>query len=520
MPFSFNIYAFARFSLVGALFALTNAALLAFLVSYLKLNYLFASLILFFLLNYLSYLLNKTFTFKLSNKFIAKEMRRYYLVMAVSLTANLVLMYTLVDILSIHYLVASALIVVALSIFNFLGHTAFSFQHRKDRKRTYLYDVLQVSAFFPEHGGGIEVVAGQLATAWGNAGLRVAWFAGKHAADAAPSNVGAVTRFPVCYWDPLEKRIGLPLPIWRPSAALALWRTMRQSRVIQLHDFLYTPCMLAMIFARLQFKPVVLTQHIGELPIRNTLARKVVTLANKTIGSWMLSRADQIVFIAAPVQSYFSSFVHFKKTPHLIANGVDHNIFRPAPAEKHQASDAHLLFVGRFVEKKGIHLLRSSLHLPGVRWAFAGWGPLDPAQWPDLPPTVTLAGHAITEQLVSLYQQADLLVLPSIGEGFPLVVQEALACGTPVLVSKEVAEACPGRNPLCVFDVNVSEPGAEQRIQDAITSLVSSPINLRNARKAAICMAKQWSWENCAAAYSEIYKIALDPLPHKKDKMN
>lgn len=504
MPSHFNIRAFARFSLVGALFALTNSILLAILVSGLGLHYLPASTILFFLLNYFSYLLNKKFTFKLQKQAIAREVRRYYLVMAISLTANLLLMCVLVDLLSVHYLIASAIVVATLSIFNFLGHAKFSFQ-RLNEDDSYEYHVLQVSAFFPEHGGGIEVVAGRLATAWSNAGLKIAWFAGEHAVDKYRSDAEAATRFPARYWDPLEKRIGLPLPIWRPSAALAMWRVMQQSRVIQLHDALYTPCILAIVFAWLQRKPVVLTQHIGELPIRNTLAREAVGLANKTIGKWMLSRADQVVFIAAPVQLYFSEFVQFKKTPYLIANGVDHRVFHPAPVETHGTPNIHLLFVGRFVEKKGIHLLHSSLRLPGVRWTFAGWGPLDPAHWADLPSTVTLAGHANTEQLVPLYQQADLLVLPSVGEGFPLVVQEALACGTPVLVSEEVARACPGRNPLCVFDVDVSEPGAKQRVRDTIARIVSNPTSLREAREAATCMAEQWSWEKCAAAYAAIH---------------
>ena len=46
-------------------------------------------------------------------------------------------------------------------------------------------------------------------------------------------------------------------------------------------------------------------------------------------------------------------------------------------------------------------------------------------------------------ELPPLYQAADLLVLPSVGEGFPLVVQEAMACGTPALVGDETAAGCP-----------------------------------------------------------------------------
>jgi hypothetical protein len=41
-----------------------------------------------------------------------------------------------------------------------------------------------------------------------------------------------------------------------------------------------------------------------------------------------------------------------------------------------------ILFVGRFVEKKGSRVMRSMVELhPDWTWAFADWGPLDPTSW-------------------------------------------------------------------------------------------------------------------------------------------
>ena len=49
------------------------------------------------------------------------------------------------------------------------------------------------------------------------------------------------------------------------------------------------------------------------------------------------------------------------------------------------------------------------------------------------------------ERMRSMYAAADLLVMPGVGEGLPVVVQEALICGTPVLTSVETAAGLAGR---------------------------------------------------------------------------
>src|SRR4029453_13710967 len=101
------------------------------------------------------------------------------------------------------------------------------------------------------------------------------------------------------------------------------------------------------------------------------------------------------------------------------------------------------IFVGRFVEKKGIQIVRHlAVRFPDITWLLVGWGPEDPARWHLK--NVRVVGKRTSPDIAELYQAADLLVLPSVGEGFPLVVQESMSCGTPVAISTETAAAYTG----------------------------------------------------------------------------
>ena len=220
--------------------------------------------------------------------------------------------------------------------------------------------ILQVSAHFPAHGGGIEIVAGWLARQLSKAGLDVCWMAGG-APDEWPSDLPpAVTVVHARAVDLLEKRLGLPAPIWALSSLRQLYRLVGQADVVHIHDFLYMPTLVAAAFAAVHAKPLVITQHIGLIPFKSRLARGVLGLLNRSLGRWMLTHADRVVFVGRPVQSYFERFVQFRRAPRLIPNGVDHLQFQPG--EQGRVSDAvQLLFVGRFVEKKGLSLLRQVL---------------------------------------------------------------------------------------------------------------------------------------------------------------
>jgi glycosyltransferase involved in cell wall biosynthesis len=208
------------------------------------------------------------------------------------------------------------------------------------------------------------------------------------------------------------------------------------------------------------------------------------------------------------VQSYFAGLVPFARPPRIIANGVDQALFRPlAETARRRQREAlsipdaaiAVLFVGRFVEKKGLHALRElAARHPDLRWYFIGSGPRDPRGWAL--GNVTTVGRLPQAEIIPWYQAADLLVLPSRGEGFPLVVQESMACGTPVLVSDEIASSVPG-----LGAVAYSAAPDTESLTNALAGILAEPDRLRQRRAEVEAFARRnWDWEQCADAYLEL----------------
>jgi glycosyltransferase involved in cell wall biosynthesis len=258
----------------------------------------------------------------------------------------------------------------------------------------------------------------------------------------------------------------------------------------------------------------VVTQHIGHVPYRNPVLRALHAAANRLLGAWVLGSADQVVFESETVRAYFAERVRFRSAPQLIENGVDTRIFRPCSAAERRELRAQLgvapgkpllLFIGRFVEKKGLGVLRELTgQIPHAHWLFAGWGPMDPAAWDRANVTVRLRpGH---EDLTALYQAADLLVLPSVGEGFPLSVQEAMACGTPALVGEDTAAGCPEARDVLLGE-RVGGADTAARWAARVQALLAAPRQLESLRpRVAAFAAENWSWEQCVARYAALLR--------------
>ena len=304
--------------------------------------------------------------------------------------------------------------------------------------------ILLVSGFFESHGGGIEIVAGAMGRALARRGHACAWAAAGF--DPAPDD-GLVEAVPLPAWDPLEQWAGLPMPLPARSACVELERQVHAADAVIIHDALYASSQLAARYARRYEKPWLLVQHIGAIPYSSLVLRTAMRAANGSVTRPLIRQAPQTVFISDLVRRFFAEDLPAGRGP-LLFNGVDHRVFSP-PSERPTRVDGRrrLLFVGRFVEKKGLAALRElAASRPEWDLLMAGSGPLDPTRWHL--PNVHVLGRKSREELAQLYRETDALVLPSVGEGFPLVIQEAMASGLAVFCGLDSAGADPGAKAL------------------------------------------------------------------------
>lgn len=146
----------------------------------------------------------------------------------------------------------------------------------------------------------------------------------------------------------------------------------------------------------------------------------------------------------------------------VIYPGVNHNLFYPSRAKTafqetgFSEEDKILLYVGRVEPIKGLMTIIEAFALlnksrnPLLRLIVIGGGKKgsELSYNPEVKRVkAAVETFGLTEKIVFLgskeqkalkdfYSAADVLIVPSLYESFGLVVVEALACGTPVLVSK------------------------------------------------------------------------------------
>lgn len=120
-----------RFVMVGGLCFMVNLLVLYVATDIWGWHYLLSMLLSIAVANTLGWFLNRVWTFGSSSSTLLAEYIRYLTVNLSSFAFSLLSMAVLVTGVGVHYLVASALNAVVLTVFNFLAHRGWSFAERQ-----------------------------------------------------------------------------------------------------------------------------------------------------------------------------------------------------------------------------------------------------------------------------------------------------------------------------------------------------------------------------------------------------
>ena len=304
--------------------------------------------------------------------------------------------------------------------------------------------VLIVSAYADPHVGGVEVVVGQQARTLAARGHDVTVVTSRCGdGEAMHEQVDGYTVVRIAAWNGLEERRGVPFPVWSPSAIWRLARLIANADVVHVHDVYHGSSLLAAILAKRRSRPLFITQHVGIVEHDKAFVKSAQKLIYLSVGRLLWRWATTITIYNPIVGAFLSEHGVPVDKVQLTYNGIDIRDFSPGDPEaacvtrqRHGlALDVPvILFVGRLVPKKGFQKLLAARG-PEYEVVLVG-----PGGMPKHVPTgVKLLGPVNRKELRDLYQASDIFAFPAVGEMLTLAMQEAMACGLPVVATAEDA---------------------------------------------------------------------------------
>lgn len=364
--------------------------------------------------------------------------------------------------------------------------------------------ILIVTHYFEPHIGGIEIVAYNQAKALVKKGHEVTIVTSRLDHEKALEYKEGIRIVRVFAWNWFERRFDVPYPIFSPQLVATMSREVKRHDIIHAHGILYLGSFISTLLARMYRKPFIVTEHVGFVLYKSPLINMIEQLALHTVGLITLRASNAAIVLNPVVHKWIKQY---KTEVHYLPNGVDLALFaKPTAQEKRAIRERYslpldkfiVLFVGRFVSKKGFDILYQAKD-PSYLLVFVGGGTVpDYIQSDD---SVRIVGSLAQEDLAMIYKASDVFILPSHGEGFPLSIQEAMATGLPIITSKyNKIDPIYGSSLVTYIDVTAADiKAAIKRIQN--NAMLREEMGEYSSRIAR----ENYSWEENSTKLVDIY---------------
>jgi glycosyltransferase involved in cell wall biosynthesis len=248
---------------------------------------------------------------------------------------------------------------------------------------------------------------------------------------------------------PLVSGISMPLHGWLEFlGCVRLARRLHKQSNFDCIDahFVYPDGFAAVLLGRLLRVPVIVSARGTDINVYPSL--RLI----RPMLRWTLMRAAGVIAVSADLKKKIIDLGISETKIQVIPNGVDVHRFRPQDINEARrqlglaGTGPMIVSVGSLIESKGHHLLIAAVaqlvpQFPELRLNIIGEGVYGGRleqliHEKHLQDFAFLRGNRPNEELATWFSAADLSCLMSSREGWPNVISESLACGTPVLATR------------------------------------------------------------------------------------
>src|SRR5208283_4745149 len=234
------------------------------------------------------------------------------------------------------------------------------------------------------------------------------------------------------------------------------------------------------------------------------------------VESQLLRLSDIITAVSPTVASELNEYGVASSKVTVMWNGVDERIF--SPIRNKEKSEKYVLYTGVLRARKGLFDLMKCAVLvkkiiPDIKFVICGAGPLlqklkEQVRSVGLEEQIVFLGRVDRKKLIQIYQNATIHVIPSIYEGLPTVLLEAMACGLPV-----IATEIGGNRDIISSNVNgmLVPPGSPEGMAKMITLLwADESLRKKLGSNARETILKKYTWDIITNNFVDVYECLLE----------
>ena len=208
--------------------------------------------------------------------------------------------------------------------------------------------------------------------------------------------------------------------------------------------------------------------------------------------------------------SYFNAI--FAITERLISNASNILKVHPVPLnlgvkirstlDYNKEKLKNIVFIGGLTKKKRVdEFLKLATVFPMLDFQVVGDGPEFERLLEEATDNVFFLGKLKNSEVYKVLQNADILFLPSMSEGFPKVILEAAAAGVPSIVYNTYGASDWMDNNLNGFIVKDFE-----EVKDVISKLINSPNILQEISRNTLSLASKYDWNLIIKDWEKVIK--------------